>query len=197
MRNSNMWKPRETKFLRDHPDMRPKELVQHVDHGVVAIRIRRRQLGLDRYIERVEWTENEIQTATELLQSPMRDLLRALPRHNKGTIRNMLVKLGRKRTVRKGYSIFNGYRVVFKNRKAVLEHRLVMSRILGRALTKNEIVHHIDFDRANNDPDNLDVLDDHSAHQDTHRSLYVLFPRLIKSGDLRYDLDTHTYEAGA
>ena len=50
LRNPNTWKPRETKFLQDHPDMRPKELEQHVDHSVVAIRIRHRQLGPDRYV---------------------------------------------------------------------------------------------------------------------------------------------------
>lgn len=39
----------------------------------------------------------------------------------------------------------------------VLEHRLVMARSLGRPLTAKETVHHIDNDRANNAPENLQL----------------------------------------
>lgn len=48
----------------------------------------------------------------------------------------------------------------------VLEHRLVMEKKLGRKLTESEVVHHIDGDKLNNDPDNLSVmsLSEHSSH---------------------------------
>lgn len=39
----------------------------------------------------------------------------------------------------------------------VLEHRLVMAEKLGRILTATETVHHIDNDRANNAPGNLQL----------------------------------------
>lgn len=39
----------------------------------------------------------------------------------------------------------------------VLEHRLVMARVLGRPLTEKETVHHIDNERANNAPENLQL----------------------------------------
>ena len=68
--------------------------------------------------------------------------------------------------------------------------------MLDRRLDKNEVVHHINLDKSDNDPDNPDVLDGHDSHQDAHRSLYGLFPKLIKSGYLRYDLGAHRYEAG-
>ena len=77
-----------------------------------------------------------------------------------------------------------------------MEHRLVMRGIVGRPLDEDEIVHHIDHDRMNNDPGNLDLLKDNSAHQETHRSLSRLYPDLIRSGSLRYNLATHEYEAG-
>lgn len=41
--------------------------------------------------------------------------------------------------------------------RTVLEHRLVMARKLGRALKRNETVHHKDGDRKNNHPDNLEL----------------------------------------
>lgn len=39
----------------------------------------------------------------------------------------------------------------------VLEHRLVMEKVLGRRLTKDEIVHHKDGVRHNNTAENLEV----------------------------------------
>jgi transposase len=39
----------------------------------------------------------------------------------------------------------------------VMEHRLVMARIIGRSLLATESVHHIDGDRLNNDPSNLQL----------------------------------------
>jgi hypothetical protein len=37
------------------------------------------------------------------------------------------------------------------------EHRLVMEQQIGRYLESDEIVHHLDGDRLNNDPSNLEV----------------------------------------
>lgn len=39
----------------------------------------------------------------------------------------------------------------------VAEHRYIMEQILGRRLEANECVHHIDGDKYNNSPDNLEL----------------------------------------
>lgn len=46
----------------------------------------------------------------------------------------------------------------------VAEHRKVMSAKIGRALTKNEVVHHIDGNPQNNDPSNLMIFQTNAAH---------------------------------
>lgn len=53
-------------------------------------------------------------------------------------------------------------------RRYVLEHRLVMEKSLGRPLTKNEVVHHIDGNIQNNSIENLQLMS-----KGEHRSLHL------------------------
>ncbi|MBR0420274.1 MAG: HNH endonuclease [Erysipelotrichaceae bacterium] len=48
-------------------------------------------------------------------------------------------------------------------------HRWVAEQMLGRKLEQNEVVHHIDGNKKNNSPENLEVIDDV-----THRSMEIL-----------------------
>lgn len=50
------------------------------------------------------------------------------------------------------------YRAKKVKGKRIDMQRYVMEQILGRKLTKNEIVHHIDGNKLNNDPSNLQVM---------------------------------------
>ena len=49
------------------------------------------------------------------------------------------------------------------------EHRMVAEAKLGRALRDGEQVHHVDGDKTNNDPSNLEVLT-HAEHRAEHRA---------------------------
>ena len=53
------------------------------------------------------------------------------------------------------------------------EHRFVMEKILGRPLTNDEHVHHIDFNGLNNEPSNLMILSN-SEHSRLHMKLRLL-----------------------
>lgn len=50
----------------------------------------------------------------------------------------------------------------------VREHRLVMSEKIGRPLTEDEVIHHIDGNKANNDIQNLQLMT-----PETHTSLHA------------------------
>ena len=64
---------------------------------------------------------------------------------------------------------YNGYKMVYHpeyegsikagtNKGYIYEHRYVMELHIGRVLRKDEVVHHIDFNRSNNDLPNLRLM---------------------------------------
>lgn len=50
------------------------------------------------------------------------------------------------------------YKAINRNGVVRLEHRIIAEQMLGRKLTRNEVVHHIDGNKWNNDPGNLMVM---------------------------------------
>lgn len=49
------------------------------------------------------------------------------------------------------------------------EHRLVAEEKIGRRLKKGELVHHIDHDKQNNKPENLEIVASIAEHRFQHR----------------------------
>ena len=52
-----------------------------------------------------------------------------------------------------------GYKMIYGGyKKRIAEHRKVMEKQMGRKLRSDEIVHHIDHDKTNNDISNLTIM---------------------------------------
>lgn len=76
-----------------------------------------------------------------------------------------------------------GYKRINIGGNRILEHKHVMERFLGRCLSSEEIVHHIDMDKENNSIKNLWLCKSNSDHRFLHHSMerigYSLLARQI------------------
>ena len=76
---------------------------------------------------------------------------------------------------KKPFIIKNGYRKLLiphhpraDGKGYVFEHIVVAEASAGRALRVGEVVHHIDHNKQNNDPNNLQICASHSDHMKLH-----------------------------
>lgn len=96
-------------------------------------------------------------------------------------------QIGSKKIDSSGYvSVYVGDTVDSPRKRggAIREHILVMENHLGRALTKGEVVHHIDGNKLNNDIANLDLctVEEHNAcHAASESIVFNLYARGIVS----------------
>jgi hypothetical protein len=65
----------------------------------------------------------------------------------------------------------NGYIFVKVGELWIAQHRLVAEQVLNRQLTEKETIHHIDFDKKNNKPENLALFENQKAHMRFHLKL--------------------------
>ncbi len=90
---------------------------------------------------------------------------------------------------RSGQKLTNGYSTTYgPNGQRIYTHTVVATEKIGRTLHANEIVHHIDGDKANNDPSNLAVMT-RRQHGLLHQQLEKLAFDLVKEGLIRYEED--------
>lgn len=89
------------------------------------------------------------------------------------------------------------YKIVYspKHNRAIAYHRYVMEEFLGRELTSEENVHHIDLDKQNNNLNNL-IVCNNSEHSKYHFGTWKLISELVKTGLVKFDKDGGYYFSG-
>ena len=91
-----------------------------------------------------------------------------------------------------GRGLKSGYWTVYApnhpralNNRRVWEHILIMEKHLGRPISKDEHIHHIDFNRQNNDVENLYVCSS-SDHSNIHGSLESVVKDLLNQEVVKF-----------
>lgn len=82
-----------------------------------------------------------------------------------------------------------GYVMVLCGVTWVLEHKIVVENFIERSLTKDEVVHHLDFCKTNNDINNLMIFPSQKEHQKFHLKLkqFGMTNPIIKQINERWD----------
>ena len=90
------------------------------------------------------------------------------------------------RVIKSGYiAIWNPKHHRTSNVGYVFEHILIMERELCRQITKDEHIHHIDFDRQNNEITNLYVTSPHN-HRLAEKSISELIKPLLNQNIIEF-----------
>ena len=75
----------------------------------------------------------------------------------------------------------------------IFMHKVIVEEHIGRKLTSDEMVHHIDCNKLNNDIDNLWVCNNR-IHMKAHRSIEKLVGCLIKRNAIKFNKKAGEYE---
>ena len=59
----------------------------------------------------------------------------------------------------------NGYKFIKVGTKFIAEHRLVAEQHLKRLLDSEETIHHLDYNKENNNPNNLMLFQNQKSHK--------------------------------
>ncbi len=76
----------------------------------------------------------------------------------------------------------HGYRRIHFNGRTCYEHRVVAEQKIGRPLSCGEIVHHINNDKLDNNPENIYVFENRKSHEACHFEMEQLALKFLNKG---------------
>lgn len=162
------WTDEDNKFLiENYATIGTKKCAEILKATYHSTQFHARLLGLKMYSNK-KWTEEDIKYLSE--HFPVEDTQIVANYLNRSwfATHKMANKLGISKQWTYNYICSEGYRVLCHDRdNKIHEHRAVMEQKLGRKLTSQDIVHHIDGNKLNNNSNNL-MLTNRSDHIKEH-----------------------------
>lgn len=104
--------------------------------------------------------------------------------------RQQLGLVGKSKRIRKNKE---GYKYWIDYDHAVFTHREKIEQLLGRKLTKQERVHHIDGDKSNDDIENLYYCESVGVHTKIHDQLEKLAMKMVQEKIIKFDKEQGVY----
>ena len=146
----------------------------------------------------VEWSESEKEIIRNNKFTSIRELEILLPNRTGTAIKAMRHKL-RCVNCSEPKLTSRGYKYLWHERrngkkKIIFEHRKVVEDAIGRELKSSEQVHHIDFNKLNNEIENLYLCENAVEHRIIHHSIEPLISQLLERGIIRFNRNTKKYE---
>lgn len=191
----------EDEFIRaNYSSMSYRDIGEHLGRSTISINKRAKKLGLTKFVLR-RWSSQEDEIIRNGATRRLADVAKELGRRQSevsSRARELGLESWRKR---RGYAITRTGHVVreyVKGRggKTVrrMEHRAAVEDDIGRPLTSNEVVHHINGIKTDNRRANLYLCESRNHHMRVHRSLELLCADLLASKVVRFNNDKGVYE---
>lgn len=199
MPSGRKWTESEDEFLRGHHRSTVyRDIATQLDRTPAAVAHRVQKLGLQTRLRL--WTPEE----DAILRDPERRTAREIGdklNRTPGEVSDRSRALGLPPWKRhRGYAndkygrVVRGYRRENGRSVRITEHRAIMEEHLGRHLSSEEMVHHINCIKTDNALSNLHVFPDRAAHQRAHRSLDTLVFDLLERGIIQFNRTEGLYQ---
>ena len=160
-------------ILSSYPDKTKKEIASYLGVKVNSVDWELRKNGITKF-KHEDWSQEDIRILSDMYPVSGSKPCAAVIGRSYKAVQKKAQELGIVREYTHSYIDGDGYLVTraSRNESAQRVHRLLMEAFLGRALTDDEVVHHIDLNKLNNEISNIKVMT-RAEHARLHMELRV------------------------
>ena len=196
-RDNKRWSDSELEYIKiNYRKLSVRSIAKELCRSEKATRNKIERMGLKiSNLKRYGWNDSEEKLLKKHLDDDKECLTKLFHDKKWSEIYSKARRMGRKydpysREIIDGY----GYKLIRANGKYQSEHRRVVEKNIGRKLKHEEIVHHIDFNKQNNDIRNLHIFKNTSEHIKCHRGVTKVLSELLDKNIIKFNTSTGEYE---